>query len=280
MTTKIISSARSRRFFSIKGSSNIGIRSRYSYNLQIYDFLLPSDRARRWISSPLILRRLISTSPRVAAEAAETVNVIKDDESSNTRTRLSKPLSKEYRDFLSSAIRVNQAGELAATTIYKAQTAPLVNSHPNLRPLIKHMYDQENGHFETFNRLITKHRVRPTVMYPVWKLAASVLGWGTAIMGREAAMACTEAVETEIGTHYNSQVQELLTMASKLKEQGLELGPDLENLIKNIRRIRDEELEHLDHAVENDAKNAVPHDLLTAVIRAGCRGAIWVSERI
>lgn len=268
--TKIISSARSSGIFP-KGSCCS------SYSLQVHDFLLPSNRTRRWISSPLILRKLISTSPRKVS-ATETVYV--DDESSINHPRLSKPLNKEYRDFLSSALRVNQAGELAATIIYKAQTVPLVNSHPNLRPLIKHMFDQENGHFETFNKLIARHRVRPTVMYPVWKLAASALGWGTAIMGREAAMACTEAVETEIGTHYNLQVQELLSMASKLKEQGEELGPDLQNLINNIRRIRDEELEHLDHAVENDAKNAVPHDLLTAVIRAGCRGAIWVSERV
>ncbi|POS85780.1 demethoxyubiquinone hydroxylase [Erysiphe pulchra] len=274
--TKIISSSSLSGIFSKKGSI---YNSGSSYNLQIFDFLLSSDGALKWKSSPLILRRLASSSPRVVA-SVETVNVVKDDESSYNRTRSNKPLNKEYRDFLSSALRVNQAGELAATIIYKAQTAPLVNSHPNLRPLIKHMYDQENGHFETFNKLIARHRVRPTIMYPVWKLAASALGWGTAIMGREAAMACTEAVETEIGTHYNSQVKELLNMASKLKEQGEELGQDLENLINNIKRIRDEELEHLDHAVENDAKNAVPHDLLTAVIRAGCRGAIWVSERI
>jgi ubiquinone biosynthesis monooxygenase Coq7 len=51
-------------------------------------------------------------------------------------------------------------------------------------------------------------------------------------------------------------------------------------LIEDIRRIRDEELEHLDHAVENDAKEANPYELLTGVIRAGCRGAIWVSEKV
>jgi ubiquinone biosynthesis monooxygenase Coq7 len=32
--------------------------------------------------------------------------------------------------------------------------------------------------------------------------------------------------------------------------------------------------------VDNDAKLAVPHELLTGVIRAGCRGAIWISERV
>lgn len=99
-------------------------------------------------------------------------------------------------------------------------------------------------------------------------------------MGREAAMACTEAVETEIGGHYNEQVGQLLEMVKGMQERGEEVGEEVLELVGTIRRIRDEELEHLDHAVENDAGKAVPHELLTAVIRAGCRGAIWVSERV
>ena len=191
-----------------------------------------------------------------------------------------KPLSKEQRDFLDSALRVNQAGELAAVLIYTAQTPPLLRSHPHLKGLMKHMHDQELGHFKYFNSILAKHRVRPTAMYPVWHAAASVLGWGTAVMGREAAMACTEAVETEIGTHYNEQVRVLLDWADKLEARGETLGEELTVLIKELRRIRDEELEHLDHAVENDSKEARPYELLTNVIRGGCRTAIWISERV
>lgn len=189
-------------------------------------------------------------------------------------------LSDEQRRFLDSALRVNQAGELAATLIYSAQTPPVVKAHPHLRPLMKHMYDQEVGHFKTFNELLAKHRIRPTAMYPVWQAAATVLGWTTGIMGREAAMACTEAVETEIGNHYNEQVRELFKWMSDLKEKGEELDPELKVLMDDIKRIRDEELEHLDHAIENDAKEAQPYQPLTDVIRYGCRGAIWISERV
>lgn len=99
-------------------------------------------------------------------------------------------------------------------------------------------------------------------------------------MGREAAMACTEAVETAIGGHYNEQVKELLDMADEMEKTGNELGGDLKEMISTIRRIRDEELEHLDIAVDNDAKEARPYELLTGVIKSGCRGAIWVSERV
>lgn len=143
-----------------------------------------------------------------------------------------------------------------------------------------HMYAQEAGHFVTFNELLAKHRIRPTIMYPIWSAVSSGLGWATGVMGREAAMACTEAVETEIGGHYNGQVRVLLEMAEKMEAAGEEMGEELRELISTIRRIRDEELEHLDHAVENDAKEAKPYELLTGVIRAGCRGAIWITERV
>ncbi|KAG6051916.1 hypothetical protein E4U39_006438 [Claviceps sp. Clav50 group G5] len=191
-----------------------------------------------------------------------------------------KPLTEEQRQYLSSALRVNQAGELAATLIYTAQTSPLVRRHPHLRPLMTHMFDQEAGHFRTFNHLIHKHRVRPTALYPLWSVLATGLGWSTAMMGREAAMACTEAVETEIGDHYNSQIREVLAMITQWQEEGYDVSDEMGDLVNTLRRIRDEELEHLDHAVDNDAKKAEPHWLLTGVIRAGCRGAIWASERI
>ncbi|KAK4539462.1 hypothetical protein LTR36_010939 [Oleoguttula mirabilis] len=191
-----------------------------------------------------------------------------------------QPLSAAQKLYLDKALRVNQAGELAATLIYTAQTPPLTKAHPHLRPLMQHMYDQEAGHFKTFNALLAKHRIRPTAMYPLWQAAATVLGWTTGAMGREAAMACTEAVETEIGEHYNGQVRELLAWMADMERKGEEVGEELRLLVGEMRRIRDEELEHLDHAVQNDAKAANPYELLTGVIRTGCRGAIWVSEKV
>jgi len=195
-------------------------------------------------------------------------------------TSPSKPLTPEQRNFLDSALRVNQAGELAAVLIYAAQTPPLIRSHPDLRALMTHMHVQEAGHFATFNALLAKHRIRPTAMYPIWSAASTILGWGTGLMGREAAMACTEAVETEIGGHYNEQVRVLLDWTAKMEARGEEMGKEMQELVETLRRIRDEELEHLDIAVENDAKEARPYELLTDVIRRGCRAAIWVTEKV
>lgn len=177
---------------------------------------------------------------------------------------------------------MNHAGELAATLIYTAQTPVLARSHPRLRPLMRHMHDQEAGHLRLFERLLRTHRVRPTAMYPAWHVAATALGWATAMMGREAAMACTEAVETEIGNHYNGQVRDLLAMIKEIEADGGggAVGDELAQLVRRVRETRDEELQHLDHAVDNDAQKAHGHVLLSGVIRGGCRAAIWVSERI
>ncbi|KAL2115513.1 hypothetical protein VTJ04DRAFT_9768 [Mycothermus thermophilus] len=196
------------------------------------------------------------------------------------QTKGKKPLTPSQQLFLSRALRVNQAGELAATLIYTHQTPPVLAREPHLRPLMQHMYAQEAAHLTTFNTLLARHRVRPSALYPLWSALATGLGWATGVMSREAAMACTEAVETEIGEHYNSQIRTLLEMVRGWEEEGYEVGDEFRELIETLRRIRDEELEHLDHAVEHDAKKAEPHWLLTGVIRLGCRGAIWVSERV
>ena len=117
-------------------------------------------------------------------------------------------------------------------------------------------------------------------MYPVWSAAASVLGWGTGLMGREAAMACTEAVETEIGGHYNGQVRVLLGWVKEMEDRGEQVGEEVRDLVSTLKRIRDEELEHLDEAVGEGAREARPYKLLNRVIRSGCKGAIWISERM
>ncbi|KAJ5118852.1 hypothetical protein N7448_010557 [Penicillium atrosanguineum] len=222
--------------------------------------------------SPLYLDFLAPTAVRAQRRHAST--------GTSGGTKPQYTLSKKQREFLESALRVNQAGEIAATLIYTAQTPQIVRSHPHLRPLMKHMYDQEAGHLKIFNGLVAKHQVRPTAMYPLWEVAASFLGWSTAALGREAAMACTEAVETEIGSHYNDQVREILSWEADAVRRGEELDDELKEMLSIFRRIRDEELEHLDHAVANDSKEAKPYDPLVDVIRLGCRTAIKISERI
>lgn len=164
-----------------------------------------------------------------------------------------------------SMLRVNQAGEYGATRIYAGQLAVLRRNCPESK-LIARMASQEERHLNRFNALLAERRVRPTLLQPVWNVAGFALGAATALMSEQAAMACTDAVETEIAKHYGRQLKDL-------RDEDPELAAD-------IAEFQAEELEHRDIARDAGAANAVGYPLLTAAIRAGCRLAIGLSKRI
>ena len=56
--------------------------------------------------------------------------------------------------------------------------------------------------------------------------------------------------------------------------------PSLPLLKQVLEEFRDDELEHLDTAVEEGAQKAPGHSLLSAIIGAGCKVAIKVCERV
>jgi ubiquinone biosynthesis monooxygenase Coq7 len=65
------------------------------------------------------------------------------------------------------------------------------------------MWEGEKKHLQVMNALRAQHGVRPTLLTGLAKAAGFGLGAASALLGREAAMACTEAVETVIGEHYD-----------------------------------------------------------------------------
>ena len=164
-----------------------------------------------------------------------------------------------------SMLRVDQAGEYGATRIYAGQLAVLRRNCPEAK-LIARMAAQEDRHLARFNALMAERRVRPTSLQPLWNVAGFALGAVTALMSEEAALACTDAVETEIDRHYKSQLDEL--------------GGDDPEFAADIEAFSAEELEHRDSARAAGATNALGYPLLTAAIRAGCRAAIELSKRI
>ncbi len=70
--------------------------------------------------------------------------------------------------------------------------------------LIARMAAQEQRHLKRFDELMAERRVRPTALQPLWNVAGFGLGAATALMSEKAALACTDAVETEIDRHYVS----------------------------------------------------------------------------
>jgi len=164
-----------------------------------------------------------------------------------------------------SMLRVDQAGEYGATRIYAGQLAVLRRNCPEAK-LIARMAAQEQRHLDRFNALMADRRVRPTALQPLWNVAGFALGAATALISEKAALACTDAVETEIDRHYGEQLAEI--------------GDDDPELAADIAEFRADELEHRDTAREAGSVEAAGYPLLVATIRAGCRVAIELSKRI
>lgn len=169
---------------------------------------------------------------------------------------------------LAEMIRVDHAGEFGAVQIYRGQRAVFdrIESKSHAARLIAEMEEGEQDHLATFDRLIAERGVRPTLMAPLWRVAGFGLGAATALLGEQAAHACTEAVEEVIEEHYGRQGEELRGVDAELKHI--------------VDRFRAEEIGHRETAVEQGARSAPGYPVLSAVIKFGCRAAIRISEKI
>ncbi|KAJ9114183.1 hypothetical protein QFC20_001699 [Naganishia adeliensis] len=235
-------------------------------------------------------------------------------------------LTPEQRKIIERTLRVDLVGEGAANWIYQAtKFVTDLKGDKETSKKVEEMWQTERHHLCTLSTLQKQHRVRPTALYPVWKAASWGLGAATAMMGPRAIMACTEAIETVIGEHYDDQIKALATVfpledpnslssisdakkdpstpsaefipdhassdmpstistssdptpTSELSSPAVH--PSVPLMHKILQEFRDDELEHLDTAVENDAQLTPGHALLSTVIETGCRGAIWVAARV
>jgi ubiquinone biosynthesis monooxygenase Coq7 len=176
----------------------------------------------------------------------------------------SLPGQRSVSDQVHTMLRVNLAGEYGAKRIYEGQLAILKNK-PSAT-ILEQMRDQELEHLKTFESLVIKNQVRPTLLQPLWHVAGYALGLGTALLGEKAAMACTAAVEEVIDEHYENQLRVL--------------GKHKPKLSKVIAKFQEEEREHKELAIDHGAEEAPAYPILSKAIKAGSRLAIWLSERV
>ena len=162
-------------------------------------------------------------------------------------------------------LRVDQAGEYGATRIYEGQLAVMGDRAPHAAEIAA-MAEQEAAHRARFDALIAARGVRPTALQPLWSVAGYARGAATALIGPEAAMACTAAVEEEIDRHDTKQLDEL--------------GEDDPDLAAMIAEFREDERAHRAAALAAGAERAPAFPLLSGAIRLGCRAAIRLSERV
>ena len=177
-------------------------------------------------------------------------------------------MNQTDKKILEEIIRVDHAGERGAIKIYEGQLLALktLKQDEDLKRKIEEMKEHESEHFDYFDKEIQKRNIKPTKLLPLWDLLGVSLGFGTAMLGKKAAMLCTASVEEVIDEHYKNQTY-------KLKD-------DEKDLKQKIMKFREDELHHKDIAYDQGATKKGLYSLLDKVIKTSSRIAITVSEKI
>ena len=177
-------------------------------------------------------------------------------------------MEKTNQKILEEIIRVDHAGERGAIKIYEGQLLALktIKQDDVLKDKIEEMKEQEREHLEYFEKEIQKRKIKPTYLLPLWDIIGVTLGFGTALLGKKAAMLCTASVEEVIEGHYQGQLKKL--------------GNDEMELKAKIEKFKDDEAGHKNMAYEAGATNKGIYSIMDKVIRVGSRIAITVSEKI
>jgi ubiquinone biosynthesis monooxygenase Coq7 len=177
-------------------------------------------------------------------------------------------MKKTNQKILEEIIRVDHAGERGAIKIYEGQLLALktIKQDESLKDKIEKMKEQEKEHLEYFEKEIQKRKIKPTYLLPLWDIMGVTLGFGTALLGKKAAMLCTASVEEVIEDHYQNQLKKL--------------GNDEMELKAKIEKFKGDEVDHKNMAYEAGATNKGMYSIMDQVIRVGSRIAITISEKI
>mgnify|MGYP001414160532 CR=1 FL=1 len=177
-------------------------------------------------------------------------------------------MEKTDKKVVEEIIRVDHAGERGAIKIYEGQLLALktFKLDEDLKMEIEKMKEHEKEHFDYFNEEIKKRNIKPTKLLPIWDILGVTLGFGTAMLGKKAAMLCTASVEEVIDGHYKSQT-------FKLKE-------DEKDLKNKIVKFREDELHHKEIAYDKGATKEGVYGLMDKIIKTSSKIAIVISEKI
>ena len=177
-------------------------------------------------------------------------------------------MEKTDQKILEEIIRVDHAGERGAIKIYEGQLLALktVKEDKILKNKIEAMKEHEKEHLEYFENEIEKRKIKPTSLLPLWDIMGITLGFGTAMLGKKAAMLCTASVEEVIEDHYENQLKKI--------------GDDEKDLKNKIEKFKGDEVSHKNIAYETGASKAGLYSIMDKIIKTGSKIAITISEKI
>lgn len=157
-------------------------------------------------------------------------------------------------------LRVDHAGEAGAIRIYRAQIAGARRVAPDLVPMLEAALADEIGHLDGFREQMQARGIVPCNLLGLWWTGGAMLGWVTSLLGRDAILTCTEAVERTVHRHMDHQVAWLRPR-----------DPHLADLIAVIR---EEEVAHLAGAI---AAGGTRPRWLDRIVTASTEALVWVS---
>ena len=165
---------------------------------------------------------------------------------------------------LANILRVDHAGEYGAIRIYEAQLWVARWRARNLSDFLTETLKHERRHRDQLRLLMRQRGITPCRMLAVWGLGGIVLGLLTSLLGRNAILICTEAVERTVHRHLDDQI----TWLQRIDR----------SLVDALESIRAEELEHLSFAIRaRGSQNAAWLQAVDKVVAAATELLIWAS---
>ena len=176
-------------------------------------------------------------------------------------------MDQKIKKKLEEIVRVNHAfGELGAQDIYNSQIK-FCKDDKLKKELVK-ISQEEKVHYDYFESLLLKKRVRPTLMSPAWKIGSFFLGAITSRLGSNYVYACTEAVEEVIVEHYQEQIKYL--DKNKIEE----------NLKNKIKKFCKEEDKHRTNADKSIKEEDLSLKLFKGFTKGVTKMAIEISKKL
>jgi ubiquinone biosynthesis monooxygenase Coq7 len=180
------------------------------------------------------------------------------------------PMKKTRDRLKTQMLRVDHAGELGAVHIYRGQ-ATIFQSSANTHDVltqVQAMGEHEKIHLNKFNDILPIRRIRPSLLSPFWQTGGFLMGAMTALVSEKSAMACTEAVETVIDSHYDTQINYFTQ----------ENTPDI--LLSDLKQFQQDELAHKHEAIASDAHNAPFYKTTRFLIETLCHCVIKLAHKV
>jgi ubiquinone biosynthesis monooxygenase Coq7 len=162
-------------------------------------------------------------------------------------------------------IRVDHAGEFGAINIYRAQLFVARIVYRDIVLKLEEMLSHEKEHFKKFDSILLKRHIRHCYALHLWAFGGAILGFLTAIIGRNAIWVCTDSIESTVLHHLNWQLEFLAKHDSEVHQAVLSIKAD--------------EKSHQEFGQNNGTKSPVYLPIFWAV-RKSTEFAIWLSTKL